>query len=159
MLLQTSICLAPKARGFHLITEEVLAQLPQLASIEVGLAHFFLKHTSASLSLNENADTTVRSDLENFLDRLVPESSSYFQHTYEGADDMPAHIKAALLGCQLSIPIQAGRLQLGTWQGMYLGEHRNNGGSREIVVSLQAMTASSNPLPNSNTASPQLGSE
>jgi len=137
MWLQKRISLAPKSRGFHLVTEEVISQCPELSKISVGLAHFMLQHTSASLSVNENADSTVRGDMESHFNELAPEAASYYEHTYEGPDDMPAHIKSGLLGCELTLPIKQGILQLGTWQGLYLGEHRNQGGSRSIVVTMQ----------------------
>jgi len=120
-----------------LITNEVLQQLPELRSIATGLAHFFLQHTSASLSINENADTSVRSDMESHFNTLAPEDAPYYEHTYEGDDDMPAHIKSGLLGSELTIPIADGRLVLGTWQGLYLGEHRNHGGTRHLLVTVQ----------------------
>lgn len=136
MWLQRTLTLSAKTRGFHLVTAELVAQLPELREIKQGLCHFLLQHTSASLSLNENADPSVRSDLAAYIERLVPENAAYFEHIYEGADDMPAHIKASLLGGQLSLPISNGQLALGTWQGIYLGEHRNHGGERRILVSL-----------------------
>ncbi len=136
MWLQRTLKLSAKTRGFHLVTAELVAQLPELHQIKQGLCHLLLQHTSASLSLNENADPSVRGDLEAYINRLVPENAAYFEHIYEGADDMPAHIKASLLGCQLSLPISNGQLALGTWQGIYLGEHRNYGGERHILVSL-----------------------
>lgn len=123
-------------RGFHLITDLLVAELPELAQIRVGTAHFFVQHTSASLSVNENADPTVRTDFEAYFNRLAPENASYFQHTQEGPDDMPAHLKAALLGHAVSAPITNGELALGTWQGIYLGEHRNHGGRRWVVATL-----------------------
>lgn len=137
MWFQKTISLSPKSRGFHLITDEVLKQIPELSSIKIGLAHFLLQHTSASLSINENADSSVRRDMEAHFNELAPENAPYYEHTYEGPDDMPAHIKSGLLGSQLSLPITNGRLTLGTWQGLYLGEHRDQGGSRRLVVTLQ----------------------
>lgn len=137
MWLQKEICLKAKTRGFHLVTAEVLAQLPELESINMGLAHLLLQHTSASLTLNENADPTVRSDLDAFLNRYVPENEPYFQHVLEGPDDMPAHIKSSLMGHQLMLPITDGRFNLGMWQGIYLGEHRNYASDRRILVTLQ----------------------
>jgi len=134
---QSTIHLKPYRRGFHLITDEVEAQQPQLGGIQVGLCQLFLQHTSASLTLNENADPTVRSDMEAHFDRFVPENAPYYRHTYEGADDMPAHIKASILGCSLLIPVSRGRLALGTWQGIYLGEHRERASGRRILVTLQ----------------------
>lgn len=136
---QLIISLKPRSRGFHLITDEILAKLPALSSYRTGIAHFFIQHTSASLTINENADPTVRSDLEAYLGRSVPENAPYFQHTCEGPDDMPAHIKASLLGSSISVPISQGRLALGTWQGIYLGEHREHGGSRRVVVTLNGV--------------------
>lgn len=137
MWVQKSIGLKPRPRGFHLITAEILAQLPELAQLEVGLLHLFIQHTSASLCINENADPSVRSDMEKHFNRFVPENAPYYDHTLEGPDDMPAHIKSVTLGCSLSIPVCQGRLALGTWQGIYLGEHRDQGGSRKLVVTLQ----------------------
>lgn len=137
MWIQKEITLKPRTRGFHLITDEILSQIPELKSISVGLLHLFIKHTSASITMNENADPTVRTDFESFFNRAVPENEPYFKHDYEGSDDMPAHLKASLLGCQLTIPVSRGRLNVGTWQGVYLGEHRNHGGSRSLVITLQ----------------------
>ena len=136
MWIQKQIRLGARSRGFHLVTSEVLAQLPELATIETGLAHFFLQHTSASLSINENADSSVRRDMEAHFNVLAPENAPYYEHIYEGADDMPAHIKSSLIGCEVTIPISKGALLLGTWQGLYLGEHRDNGGSRRLTVTL-----------------------
>lgn len=136
MFFQQTISLSPKARGFHLVTRELVSQLPELLQIKVGLAHFFIKHTSASLTLNENADPDVRSDMEQYFLLAVPEDASYFQHTLEGADDMPAHIKASIIGSAVSIPIVNGELGLGTWQGIWLGEHRLRGGGRRVMVTL-----------------------
>lgn len=136
MWLQKEIQLKPRQRGFHLVTAEILKQLPELRDFKVGLAHFFIQHTSASLTLNENADPTVRADFEQFFNCYVPENEPYFQHTLEGSDDMPAHLKASLLGNSLTLPITHGQLNIGIWQGIYLGEHRNHGGSRQIVVTL-----------------------
>ncbi len=136
MWIQKTIRLQPRKRGFHLITSEVLAQLPELVSLQVGLLHLFIQHTSASLCINENADPTVRSDMEKHFNQAVPENAPYYDHTLEGADDMPAHIKSVTLGCSLSIPVRQGRLALGTWQGIYLGEHRNQGGARTLVATL-----------------------
>ncbi len=138
---QREIVLAPRPRGFHLITGEVLDQAPEIARIAVGLAHLFIRHTSASLALNENADPDVRHDMEAYFDRAVPENAPYFRHTLEGPDDMPAHIKAVLLGSSLSLPVRQGRLHLGTWQGIYLCEHRNHGGPRRLVLTLHGETA------------------
>ena len=137
MWLQKQIQLAARERGFHLITDEVLQKFPEIGSVKVGLAHFLLQHTSASLSLNENADSSVRRDMESHFNQLVPENAAYYEHTFEGADDMPAHIKSGLLGTELTLPISHGKLMLGTWQGLYLGEHRNHAGPRTIVVTVQ----------------------
>jgi secondary thiamine-phosphate synthase enzyme len=127
--------LPAKRRGFHLITEDVVARLPQLGGVRVGLLHLFLQHTSASLTINENADADVPLDLETSFSALAPEDFPY-RHTCEGPDDMPAHVKASLLGASLSIPIREGRLALGTWQGIYLCEHRNHGGRRRVVATI-----------------------
>lgn len=145
MWLQKRLILTPKARGFHLITDEVLAQLPEIDRIDVGLVHFLLQHTSASLSINENADSSVRRDMEAHFNELAPEHAAYLEHTCEGPDDMPAHIKSGLLGCEVSLPVSQGRLALGTWQGLYLGEHRNNGGSRSLLVTLQGSESTQGP--------------
>ncbi|AYV21150.1 secondary thiamine-phosphate synthase enzyme YjbQ [Vibrio mediterranei] len=134
---QKTLYLSAKARGFHLITDEIEQQLPQLKDYSVGLLHLFIQHTSASLTLNENADPTVRSDMESHFNRYVPENAPYYKHTYEGSDDMPAHIKSSLLGASVTIPINQGQLALGTWQGIYLGEHRDFGGERRIIATLQ----------------------
>lgn len=136
MYFQAAFTLSPKRRGFHLITDEVVAQMPQLRQIRVGLAHLFIQHTSASLAINEDADPTVRTDLESHFNVLAPEDAPYLIHTYEGPDDMPAHIKAILIGPSLTIPITDGILNLGTWQGIYLCEHRNHARGRRIVVTL-----------------------
>ena len=133
---QTEVRLKPRPRGFHLITNEIVAAVPEPAKLEVGLAHLFIQHTSASLAVNENADPDVRGDLERWFGRAVPENAPYFEHTTEGADDMPAHIKATVVGSSVTIPIRRGRLALGTWQGIYLGEHRDAGGARTVVVTL-----------------------
>ncbi len=137
MWLQKRISLQAKARGFHLVTEELLAQLPELATLEIGLAHFLLQHTSASLSLNENADSSVRRDMEKHFNVLVPDGADYFEHIYEGPDDITAHIKSSLLGVELTIPVRHGQLCLGTWQGLYLGEHRIDAAGRSLIVTLQ----------------------
>jgi secondary thiamine-phosphate synthase enzyme len=133
---QTEIRLKARNRGFHLITDEVLRQLPQLAEIQCGILHVFIKHSSASITLNENADPTVRSDMEAHFNHFVPERAPYYLHTYEGDDDMPAHIKASLLGNSLSLPISHGQLNIGIWQGIYLGEHRDHASSRTLVITL-----------------------
>ncbi|HYH52703.1 MAG TPA: secondary thiamine-phosphate synthase enzyme YjbQ [Solirubrobacterales bacterium] len=134
MWLQRTIRLPAKARGFHLVTTEVVEELPELEQISVGLVHLLIQHTSASLALNENAAPEVRRDFESWFDRAVPEDASYWTHTLEGPDDMPAHIKAALLGPSLTLPVGDGRLALGTWQGIYLCEHRDHGGPRSLVA-------------------------
>ena len=140
MWLQRHIQLAPKDRGFHLITDEVVKKLPELRQLKTGLAHFFLKHTSASLSINENADSSVRRDMERHFNILAPEDAPYYEHIHEGPDDITAHIKSGLLGAELTIPVTAGELVLGTWQGLYLGEHRNHAGARTLLVTLQGET-------------------
>jgi len=134
---QTIIQLAPLPRGVHLVTNEVLAQAPDLRNCEVGLLHLFIQHTSASLAINENADPDVRGDLERHLNVMVPEGAAHFQHTQEGPDDMPAHIKNVLIGPSLTLPVAHGHLALGTWQGIYLCEHRDQGGARRLVATLQ----------------------
>ena len=138
---QVEISLTSRKRGFHLITDELLDKLPEVSAIEVGLAHFFLQHTSASISINENADASVRVDMESHFNVLVPENAPYYLHLDEGADDMPAHIKSALCGVEISIPIRSGKLALGSWQGIYLGEHRDHGGSRKVIVTIQGVAA------------------
>ena len=140
---QKEIVLPAKPRGFHLITGEIMGQLPEIGRYAVGLAHIFIKHTSASLAINENADPSVRGDLESHFNHLAPERAPYYEHTYEGPDDMPAHIKAVLLGSSVSAPILNGRLNMGTWQGIYLCEHRNHGGRRRLVVTLHGRTVPS----------------
>lgn len=134
--IQREITLSARPRGFHLVTADVCGSLPELRQIKVGLLHLFLQHTSASLTLNENASPEVRTDLENHFNRAVPENAPGVRHTLEGPDDMPAHIKASLLGSGLLIPVGEGRPQLGTWQGIYLCEHRNQGGPRRLVATL-----------------------
>ncbi len=136
MWLQRNITLSAKPRGFHLITAEVLDELSEISSIQCGLLHVFIQHTSASLSVNENADPTVRQDLESHFNRFVPENEPYYQHDDEGSDDMPAHIKSTIIGSSISIPITQGQLNLGIWQGIYLCEHRNRGGSRKLLVTI-----------------------
>lgn len=137
MWIQKEIRLKPRSRGFHLVTDEIVAQLPELREISIGLLHVFIKHTSAALTLNENADPTVRVDFESFFNRVVPEDQPYYRHRDEGSDDMPAHLKSSLLGCSLTLPINSGRLNVDIWQGIYLCEHRNHGGSRSLVLTLQ----------------------
>ncbi len=134
---QKQVELKPRTRGFHLITREVLKELPEIQNIKVGLAHLLLKHTSASLTLNENFDPDVRRDMESYFNNSVKENEPYFLHTSEGADDMPAHIKSSLLGNSLTIPITEGHFNLGTWQGIYLCEHRNHGGRRKLLITIQ----------------------
>jgi secondary thiamine-phosphate synthase enzyme len=133
---QVDVRLKPRHRGMHLVTQEVLSALPHLKSVQVGMLHLFIQHTSASLCLNENADPDVRADMERWLNHTVPDDAPYFVHTAEGPDDMPAHMKAAVLGSSLTIPIRNGRLALGTWQGIYLGEHRDSAGSRTVVATI-----------------------
>ncbi|GBD07523.1 hypothetical protein HRbin21_01352 [bacterium HR21] len=133
---QRRIQLAPKARGIHLVTQEILQQLPELQRLRVGMLHLFLQHTSASLALNENADPAVRTDLERFLRRLVPEDERLYEHTVEGPDDMTSHIKSVLIGCSVLIPVVDGRLGLGTWQGIYLCEHRERARARTILATV-----------------------
>ncbi len=130
---QKEIRLAPHPRGFHLITEEILKEFPVLSQIKVGFLHLWIKHTSASLTMNENADPTVRVDFESHFNKMVPENMPYYRHNYEGPDDMPAHIKASLLGSGLMLPVSEGQPNLGTWQGIYLCEHRDHGGPRQVV--------------------------
>ena len=137
MWLQKEIQLKARQRGFHLITEELLHALPELRNFKIGMMNVFLMHTSASLTLNENADPTVRQDFESYFNRVVPEDEAYYRHQDEGSDDLPAHIKSSLLGNSLNIPVTDGRPKLGTWQGIYLCEHRNHGGSRRIIVTVQ----------------------
>ena len=126
----------PKKRGFHLVTNEILSAIPEIAHLSVGLMHVFIKHTSASLTINENADPTVRQDFENFFNKTVPEDEPYYRHQDEGSDDLPAHIKSSLLGSSVTLPISDGQLNVGIWQGVYLCEHRNHGGSRSLVVTI-----------------------
>jgi secondary thiamine-phosphate synthase enzyme len=134
MWVQRPIQLMARPRGFHLVTEEVAAAVPELGQVSVGLLHLLIQHTSASLALNEDASADVRRDFESWFDRAVPEGAPYWTHTLEGEDDMPAHVKAALLGSSLTLPIAGGRLALGTWQGIYLCEHRDRGGPRKLVA-------------------------
>ena len=137
MWLQREITLRPRPRGFHLVTRDVLEAVPEIQGLQVGLLHVFIRHTSASLTLNENASPDVRDDFESFFNAAVPEDAPYWTHTVEGPDDMPAHIKASVLGPALSLPVGGGRLALGTWQGVYLCEHRDHGGARSLVATLQ----------------------
>jgi len=133
---QTKITLSPRSRGYHIITDEILREIPEISQIQTGLAHIFIQHTSASLTINENADPSVRRDFLTHFKRMVPEDVSMYEHTLEGPDDMTSHIKSSLLGHSVSVPITNGKLNLGTWQGIYLCEHRNNGGRRKVVVTL-----------------------
>jgi secondary thiamine-phosphate synthase enzyme len=137
MWLQRDITLDPRPRGFHLVTREVLAALPELGDVRAGLLHLFLRHTSAALTVNENASPDVRRDFASWFDDAVPEDAPYWTHTIEGPDDMPAHIKASLLGPSLVLPVSDGRLAVGTWQGIYLCEHRDRGGARSLLATLQ----------------------
>ena len=136
MWIQRALTLDPRPRGFHLITRDVVAALPELSDVRAGLLHVFIRHTSASLTLNENASPDVRRDFESWASRAVPEDAAYWTHTDEGPDDMPAHIKASLMGPSLTLPVADGRLAVGTWQGIYLCEHRDRGGSRSLVLTL-----------------------
>jgi len=134
---QRAITLPVKRRGFHLVTRDIVAAVPELKNYRVGLMHVFIQHTSASLAINENADPDVRADLERHFNQMVPENAPYYAHTLEGSDDMPAHIKTVLIGESLSIPISGGALALGTWQGIYLCEHRDHAGARKVIVTIQ----------------------
>jgi secondary thiamine-phosphate synthase enzyme len=136
MWVQRAVTLDARSRGFHLVTREIVEAVPELRELRVGMAHVFIRHTSASLTLNENASPDVRRDFETWFDEAVPERAAYWTHTLEGDDDMPAHLKASLLGPAVSIPVADGRLALGTWQGIYLCEHRNRGGPRSLVVTV-----------------------
>ncbi|MCB0295199.1 MAG: secondary thiamine-phosphate synthase enzyme YjbQ [Calditrichaeota bacterium] len=141
MWIQRTIRLSPRPRGFHLITREIVEQIPQIQEIHIGIAHIFIQHTSASLTLNENASPDVRQDMESHFNQMVPEDAPYYRHTFEGPDDMPAHIKSSLLGSSVTVPVSNGRLNLGTWQGVYLCEHRDRASSRRLVLTVmgQAM--------------------
>ena len=134
MILQKEIHIGPNPRGFHLITPEIVDNFPEMKKINKGIIQLFIKHTSASLTINEAADSTVRADFEAHFNEMVPENQSYYQHTMEGPDDMPAHLKTSIVGCNIQIPITEGMLNLGTWQGIYLCEHRNRGGIRSLVL-------------------------
>ena len=136
MTFQTEITLKARSRGFHIITYEIEEQIPEINNIKTGLINIFIKHTSASLTINENVSPDVRSDMEAHFNQMVPENMSYYKHMFEGPDDMPAHIKSSLLGPELTIPIKNGQLNLGTWQGIYLCEHRDHGGPRKVVVTI-----------------------
>lgn len=134
--IQTEVFLKERSRGFHIITGEILSSIPGIRDINTGMANIFIRHTSASLSINENADPDVRIDMETHFNEMVPEDRNYYLHTAEGPDDMTSHIKTSILGSSLSIPVTKGRLNLGTWQGIYLCEHRNHGGRRKVVVTV-----------------------
>jgi len=133
-LFQQRLQLKPRERGFHLITTEILQAFPQLREISVGMCQVFIQHTSAALTINENADPTVRQDFETYFNKAVPENDPDYRHDYEGSDDMPAHLKASMLGASVMIPVTHGQLALGTWQGIYLCEHRNYGGARTVMI-------------------------
>ncbi len=136
MWIQKEISLNPRPRGFHLITNEILQNIQEIGDISIGTMEIFIKHTSASLTINEDADPTVRDDFESHFNQIVPENAPYYKHTIEGPDDMPSHLKSSILGSSVTIPITNGTLNLGTWQGIYLCEHRNHGGSRSVVLTL-----------------------
>ena len=137
MIIQKEISLKAKVRGFHLITNEVVAHLPEMKAISFGIAHIMIKHTSASLTINENADPSVRADMETYFNRAIPETDArYYEHTLEGTDDMTSHIKASVIGSSVTVPITGGKFNLGTWQGIYLCEHRNYGGVRKIIITV-----------------------
>ena len=136
MWIQREIELDARPRGFHLVTRDVVGALPELGDVEVGLLHLLIQHTSASLALNENASPDVRRDFESYFNAAVPEDAPYWTHTLEGADDMPAHVKASLMGPSLTLPVSRGRLALGTWQGIYLCEHRDRGGARTLIATI-----------------------
>ena len=133
---QKEITLPPYSRGFHLITDHILQHVPEIHEFKSGILQLFIKHTSASLTINENADPTVRTDFESHFNKMVPENAPYYKHTLEGSDDMPAHLKASLLGSPVQIPVSDGRLNVGIWQGIYLCEHRNHGGRRSVVITI-----------------------
>ncbi|APA65367.1 secondary thiamine-phosphate synthase enzyme YjbQ [Maribacter sp. 1_2014MBL_MicDiv] len=135
-LFQRQFSLPPYQRGFHIITSLILERLPEIQKIDVGMLQVFIKHTSASLTINENADPTVREDFESYINRFVPENEPYYKHNYEGSDDMPAHIKASLMGSSVQVPVSNGKLNMGIWQGIYLCEHRNYASGRNIVLTL-----------------------
>jgi secondary thiamine-phosphate synthase enzyme len=135
-IIQKEITLTAKPRGFNLVTNEILKSLPELENIKTGTAHIFIKHTSSSLTINENADPDVRTDMETHFNIMVPDDAEYYEHTAEGPDDMTSHIKASILGSSITVPVTGGRLNMGTWQGIYLCEHRNNGSKRKLVVTI-----------------------
>ena len=134
--IQTEIKLNEYKRGFHVITEKILENIPEIKNFKYGMMNIFIKHTSASLTINENADFSVRKDFESHFNKIFPENQSYYEHTFEGSDDMPAHLKASTLGSNIQIPITNGNLNLGTWQGIYLCEHRNLGGPRKLIITI-----------------------
>ncbi len=136
MWIQKQVNLHAKRRGFHLVSHEIMQAIPEIQQFKVGLLHLFLQHTSASLAINENADPDVRSDMEAYFNRAIPENEPYYQHVLEGSDDMPAHIKSVVLGGELMIPVSDGQLRMGIWQGIYLCEHRNHAGTRTIIATL-----------------------
>ena len=136
MWLQKKILISPKPRGFHLITTDIIKNINIICTVKNGLLNLFIKHTSASLTINENTDPTVRDDFESHFNQIIPEQQGYYSHTMEGPDDMPAHLKSSILGASINIPITNGKLNLGTWQGIYLCEHRNRGGSRQIIATI-----------------------
>ena len=146
MWIQKEFNLNPRNRGFHIITKSILKRIPELKNFKIGILKLFIKHTSASLTINENADQTVRQDFESHFSVLVPENQNYYKHNYEGADDIPAHLKSSLLGSSISIPITDGKLNLGTWQGIYLCEHRNQGTERKIVATIMGHMQQSSKL-------------
>ena len=137
MWIQKNITIEKKQKGFHLVTDQIINQIPEIDKIQIGLLHVFILHTSASITLNENMDRSVRDDFESYFDHLVPENQTYFTHIYEGSDDMPAHLKSSILDSSIFIPISNGNLKLGTWQGIYLCEHRKHASSRNIVLTIQ----------------------
>jgi secondary thiamine-phosphate synthase enzyme len=139
-IIQKELSLKPRSRGFHIITDEILSAIPGIKEVTLGIAHIFIKHTSASLSINENADPSVRTDMETHFNIMVPEDADHYEHTFEGPDDMTSHIKASILGNGITIPVTNGSFNLGTWQGIYLCEHRNHGGSRKIVITISGET-------------------
>jgi secondary thiamine-phosphate synthase enzyme len=140
MWFQKEIMLSEKLRGYHIITQDIIRQIPEIKNIKVGLAHIFIKHTSASLTINENTDPDVRGDFERHFNKMAPENAPYYEHNTEGSDDMPAHLKASILGSSVTIPVCDGSFNIGIWQGIYLCEHRNNGGRRHLVVTLSGET-------------------
>ena len=139
MWIQKKISLTPRSRGFHIITDNILKNIPELKDFKAGILQLFIKHTSASLTINENADPTVRIDFESHFNILAPENKNYYKHTCEGPDDMPAHLKSSILGSSVSIPITDGKLNLGVWQGIYLCEHRDHGTVRKLIATIQGL--------------------